>query len=365
MSASILQNSNDARGEPDRAAQALRARWSALQAQQSLRNRDAARALGVSEGELIASRVAHGNIRLAATPLALLQAAEPLGRVLALTRNEAAVHEKDGVYTNVSATGHVGLALGEEIDLRMFFNHWCHAFACDDGSSKATGRSLQFFDATGEAVHKIFLRDGSDRAAYDALVERFADIDQTPGIAVDPPPAPSPPIADQCVDIERFQAGWAGLTDTHEFFPLLKRHQVGRLQALRLAPADHAYPVAPDAAQPLLEAVAASGLPIMVFVGSTGCIQIHTGPVRNVKVMGDWLNVLDAGFNLHLRQPLVAQSWVVRKPTRDGVVTSLELFDREGELIAMFFGQRKPGQSEMADWRTIIAALPAHVGAVA
>jgi hypothetical protein len=46
--------------------------------------------------------------------------------------------------------------------------------------------------------------------------------------------------------------------------------------------------------------------------------------------MGPWLNVLDPGFNLHLREDLIASAWIVRKPTADGVVSSLELFDAGG-----------------------------------
>ena len=35
-------------------------------------------------------------------------------------------------------------------------------------------------------------------------------------------------------------------------------------------------------------------------------------------------------------------------------VTSIEAFDHSGELMAMFFGERKPGQPEREDWRAIV-----------
>jgi putative hemin transport protein len=108
----------------------------------------------------------------------------------------------------------------------------------------------------------------------------------------------------------------------------------------------------------MLEEAARGKTEIMCFVGNPGIIQIHTGPVANIKVMDTWLNVLDPGFNLHLRQDRIAQTWVVRKPTAEGIVTSLELFDTEGETIAMFFGKRKPGIPELGAWREIIARLP-------
>ena len=69
--------------------------------------------------------------------------------------------------------------------------------------------------------------------------------------------------------------------------------------------------------------------------------------------------MLDSGFNLHLREDLIQDVWVVEKPTADGTVTSVEAFDARGELMAMFFGARKPGQVELLAWRDIVAHLQA------
>ena len=109
----------------------------------------------------------------------------------------------------------------------------------------------------------------------------------------------------------------------------------------------------------MLERAAADQLSIMCFVGNPGCIQIHTGPVQRIQVMGPWLNVLDPGFNLHLREDHIADAWIVRKPTVDGKVTSLELFDAEQRNLAMFFGERKPGKAELPRWRELADSLVA------
>lgn len=110
----------------------------------------------------------------------------------------------------------------------------------------------------------------------------------------------------------------------------------------------------------MLETAAADETPIMVFIGNQGCLQIHTGPVKNIKMFGqEWLNVLDDDFNMHLRDSAVASAWVVKKPTVDGDVTSLELFDEKSNNIALFFGKRKPGQPEDEAWRKIVGDLKA------
>jgi putative hemin transport protein len=98
-------------------------------------------------------------------------------------------------------------------------------------------------------------------------------------------------------------------------------------------------------------------------VPNPGCIQIHTGSVKNVQRMGNWANVLDPMFNLHLREDLIADAYVVEKPTNEGTVTSLELYAADGSSIAWLFGKRKPGIPELASWRDLAKALPS-VGAL-
>ena len=48
----------------------------------------------------------------------------------------------------------------------------------------------------------------------------------------------------------------------------------------------------------------------------------------------------------------------MRKPTKDGHVTSLEAYDADGEMIIQFFGKRQEGEGERADWRFLAENLP-------
>jgi putative hemin transport protein len=337
----------------------LREDFLRIKNEKKLRNREAAHALGVSEGEALAAFVGEHVVRLEPRFVELFEEMPVLGAVMALTRNETAVHEKDGTFEAMSHDGPVGLALGSAIDLRIFYRNWASGFAVREATAHGVMKSLQFFDAQGHAVHKVFLRDHSNHAAFDALVERWCMGDQVPGLEVAAAPQPAAVLPDSAIDVAGFRAAWSEMTDTHQFFGMLRKFGLARTQALRLADRDFAYPVAVDSLRRVLEGAAATALPIMVFVGNHGMIQIHTGPVQTIRSMGPWLNVLDPGFNLHVREDLIAQAWIVRKPTSDGIVTSLELFDSRGENVAMLFGARKPGTRELEGWRELAASLPA------
>jgi putative hemin transport protein len=351
-------------------AEQLRELYAAARRQGPGRHRDIAARLGVSEGELIAAHVRPERVlmglhaqRLRGPWPDLIRGLEAVGLVMALTRNAACVHEKTGVYRQASAQGpagrEMGLVLGGDIDLRVFYSRWAHGFAVEEITGGDTQRSLQFFDASGTAVHKVFVKPGSDLAAWAALVQTHRAADQQAGMAALMMPAAAAEKPDTQVDLPAFRQAWASLRDTHEFFGVLKQHGLTRTQALRLADPSYAQLVDTGAARDVLQAAAGDALPVMVFVGNPGMIQIHTGPVQRVALMGPWLNVLDPGFNLHLREDLIAQAWAVRKPTSDGLVTSLELFDAAGDTIAMFFGERKPGRPELCAWRRLIDGLVA------
>ena len=337
-------------------------KFARLRREKNARHRDIATELHISEGELIAAHaglsLADGALlgaeRLRAEWPAMIGALEPLGDVMALTRNASCVHEKTGVYRRASHNHQVGLVLGGEIDLRVFYRQWAHGFAVREMKQDEVQRSLQFFDASGHAVHKIFLKPQSDLAAYDALVTRFADDDQEAGIAVVPVSPPPAELPDAQIDVAGFRAAWAGLRDTHDFFALLKKYSVSRLQGLRLAEPRFVQPLDTSCVLDLLNDAAREKVAIMAFVGNPGMIQIHSGPVHKIAVMGPWINILDARFNLHLREDHGASAWVVKKPTVDGLVTSVELFDARGDTIVMFFGERKPGTHELCEWRNVV-----------
>lgn len=338
--------------------------------QQGLRVKDAAEALQLSEGAVIAAHGGEHERSLKAVPLRaqwldILKGLQACGTVMALTRNESTVHEKDGIYQNVSAQGHVGLALSREIDLRLFFMQWHAGFAVTQEAANAghsAMRSLQFYDAAGRAMHKVFAREATDMAAWNALVEHFAE--PSAGYVFRERAAKPAIKADAEIDVPALTQAWTAMKDTHEFFEMLRKFGAERQQALRLVP-QYCERLSADAITELLGNAAVDGVSIMVFVGSGGCIQIHTGPVSNIQPMDGkdgvrWINVLDKGFNLHLRTDMIANVWAVQKPTSDGVVTSVEVFDAEGNNMAMFFGERKPGQPELQSWRDLVAGLQRH-----
>lgn len=339
--------------------------------------------LEIPEGWLLAAHASEAPMRpqsVSATPLrpdwaAIVEATATLGPMCAVTGNGACVQRECGFYRSASHRGPVGMVLGGCIDLRLLYPAWTQGFAVREPGATGARRSLQFFDAAGRAVHKACLLPGGDVFAFEALAARFADTPSLPpfagarnapdvgrggmgggqGRVAAAAAEPDEPSAR--VDAEAVRRAWACLTDAEAFVCLLRRFGLTRIQAFRLAGPRFARRVGRGCASLLLEAAASLGVPLKILVGNAGAMQVHAGPVRRVERYDATVRVRDPGFQMRLDEERVHSAWVVRKPTADGMRTSLELFDAEGRSIAVLSGRCGPGRREPAEWRDLVASL--------
>jgi putative hemin transport protein len=324
------------------------------------RTRELAASLGVPEGALLGACCGVPGpvqvLRLRPDFEAILRAMPSLGTLKTITRNETVVIEVEGTYDQIEFFGAMGQSVSS-VDLRIFLRRWAHGFLVTEETRRGPRRSLQFFDAQGTAIHKAYVVSGTDEGQLASFLATFRSEDQQPSISFDPPTPVEPPAPDEKIDLAGFREAWLAMQDTHEFFGLLRRFGVERQQALRLIGDDLATPVPPSAMDALLRGSAAAEVPIMIFVGNAGLIQIFSGVPRKIIELDGWLNVMDPLFNLHVRSAELAAAWIVRKPTADGIVTAVEFYDHKGEQVALFNGKRKPGIPELPAWRALAEGL--------
>jgi len=360
-------------------ATTLAERWAALRTEQpKLQIRDAARVLKVSEAELVATGIGKTAVLLKHDDNAargIMRRALDFGKVLALTRNENGVLERTGVAMRLEQDDDApsqdperearrrniaGGYLGGEIDLRFNFANWKHAFAVvQPGRDGQLSRSLQFFDAQGNAVHKLYLKNDAAVNVFDKLVVDFRAPDQHQPLAIVAAPAKPAEKPDSAVDVKEFQLAWTEMTDVHQFNRLVAEFGLTREQAMRLAPAGAVQRLSPQAVRSLLDEAAKQKLAIMAFLGNTGVTQIFSGAIAKTAASpggaGDtWYNVLDPDFNLHVRDSALKSGYVVQRAG----VTSVEFFDKEGELVVTFFGVRERAKPQPQAWVELTRGLP-------
>ena len=160
--------------------------------------------------------------------------------------------------------------------------------------------------------------------------------------------------------IDAMRVDWALLKDTHQFQQMLKKHRMARLTAIQCVGPNYSRRIAKTGVLQVLDAVASADIPIMVFLRNQGILQIHSGPISNIVKSGPWLNIADDRFQLHLNAEHVDSTWIVRKPTKNGDIWSMEIFDRSGNQLLLINGYRREGDDNhlLAHWNDVLWGVP-------
>lgn len=322
----------------------------------TIRIRDAAAQLGVSEAELVATGCGETCTQLLLDWHAILSSLSTLGTVMALTRSDAMVHEASGYFAEAHFHGDTALFFRPGLDTRYFLGSWKHAYAVNENGR----HSLQFFDAYGTAVHKIYLKEGGNRRAYDQLLADFRTPQQRQHIHVERvvPKLPQP-LVDQSLDIASLRQSWANIRDVHEGNRIIKTLGGNRQAIYRALGAEYAQPLPASTVEQLLTTLAEQQLPLMLFGMNEAAVQSYSGTISKLLRTGPWFNVLDPDFNLHLRTGEIGEVWRIRKPSDDGWVTSLDVFDAQGQEIMVMTDNRGRGETESAAWTKLLQTITA------
>lgn len=290
---------------PDRSLEAIAARF------------------GVSEVQLLTAACGPHVTRLACDRHELLADLACFGPVCAMTGNRQAEHQQVLEYRRLRLSGERGLLQAGEYELALDFVNWQYGFAVSRPVRRGLEHSLHFFDARGQAIHRIRLTSASDTFAFRMFVAAYRSADQSPELLL----AHEPSTGD----------GQAARADT----PASASDRAGDCQ--------RTIPVAQLIE--LLYSLLDVDLCVSLKLGNAGAVHTWRGTVDRVGCHDGRLMLQARDYTFTLNEPQIAGA---RMPCHRHVV---ELHAASGETLVTLAGppDRHPSQAEA--WRRLLAAL--------
>jgi putative hemin transport protein len=312
---------------------------------------DIARAIGVTEAELVASAwgaTADVQARRLREDWPLLLGTLPaLGSVNAISQNDGAVLEVAGRYEHANRPRSSSPG---RIDVRFSIERLKFGFLLSEGSSRGERQSVQLFDDRGSSIHQVVLAQPATARALDPLVD-------------DGRPAPLALSKRKSrvvrhggpFDVEALRAGWREIESPRDFTRLLAKFQVTELQAMHLAGSELAFRVPAQTLEKVLGLCVELGVPISAIVRNRGIRQTYEGSLNRLARIGRWLTFSGATFRLRVRDDLAESAWIVRRPYRMGPSTTLELYGPSGEQLVSIGAAKERGLR--AAWAILISTF--------
>lgn len=158
---------------------------------------------------------------------------------------------------------------------------------------------------------------------------------------------------------------WRGMSDIHHFYPMLQQLGINKIDAFRSVPADLACQVDVSSLMTVLNHIHKNKDNFMVFIGNDAVIQVYIGPIKKIVDIKQIGKIVIHGITkegnksiIKIAKNDVGQIWVVNKSNGEGFITSLEVFDRDDNHIAQFYGYRKEEQKQNENWAKLMKSLP-------
>ncbi len=108
------------------------------------------------------------------------------------------------------------------------------------------------------------------------------------------------------------------------------------------------------AARQVLEQARAQQLEVWLSLHNPGITQTHIGIPDLTRPDAVCNRSHDAWFRLHLDDSDQHSTWIVHKPTQPGMVSSLESYDCNGELVLMLSAKPPANLPHTLHWQQLL-----------
>ncbi|TAH07169.1 MAG: hypothetical protein EAZ13_07035 [Sphingobacteriia bacterium] len=277
-----------------------------------------------TEAQKLASRIGDYVTLLNGNFIDFLKELHTLGEVVAVTGNNHCKVEHIGVYRNISFEGDTSFLYGNEMDLQFFLPQWKFGFAVDENDRL----SFQFFDKSGRAVHKIFLTEYSTRSAWFRLMALYKTKEK------------------------KYAA-----TGIQDFFYTAKNHIAFNTIPPLPEIAGFVKQVNNNTLENILFQCTVQNIAVKLIVANHGCTQLYNGMIQNLQQTNSFYKVIGHNMNMRLQRMAIADSYIVRMPVKNGVMSYLEIFGEDGNRVLRLRGKQNADGTESTGWTNILRHL--------
>lgn len=317
------------------------------------------RSEAIADFQSLAGRIGRGVVRLRPEWSALMSFLPRMTRTQHMSSNLSASLHSTAAYPPYQQFGNRGLFTSELTDIRFCLPMLSEAFAVvhKQAAGEPMLRSLHFVDAAGATSHTVNVGDFESRLLFEQILEEFVHREQSPQQAVVSSSACAPAHCNTCRGA--LLCEWSKLKDAISFAALLRRHQLPRCHAFRMAQGVFTKCFKPVAIHPLLEEASSLHISVEIRVGNAACEHVCRGKILRIAAEGSSIKLRDPYFTLEFDKSKVAVVWLVNIPTKAGTMKSLELHDADGETIVSFRGCRTESGTQEPSWYKALSSIRA------
>lgn len=287
----------------------------------------------------------------------LLGTLPSLGVITFLTGNRLVRLAQAGVVERVICSpGQVRIS-GPGLDILADISHWRQAYYVQGCLEGRYPHGIYCMDRQGRCCHRLLLREEAPCRQVGFNTQHAT----SSGLAENGAIRRIPALNDPCRSARQrrdFIADWSVMQGPRDYWVLLLEHGLSERQAVQEVAPVYAHGVDGSAIRAVLQAAAETALPLQLSCPGLHLVQRYAGlvPPWCGLQLPPRPSLTTLCLNLAEQEPL--EAWVVRRPHASGIRTTLDIFDRQGELALRLGDASDSSHAECEEWRELLEDIP-------
>lgn len=276
-----------------------------------------------------------------------------LGSTLFVSHQGDTSHEKLLQMYKLALSGGIASIEDQHGSLELDLRYWHCGFVTYTGHSLPSACvSLHFFDINGCLLHSIYPTLSLSELGSDFLHNLYDDQPYQDEFLL-PPQKPRRRNL-RYVDTASLSGHWRHLKSCSAIPVILQKHGVSRLEAIRLLAPEFSTRLKNRSLRHLLKQISKQQLDIKLSLHNNGVRQSHLGRIQQEADLSINCRSGDAYFRLELDDKAVYSTWLVHKPVEDHTVSSLEVYNAQGELMLMLSAHLTENTQHTSPWDALL-----------
>lgn len=279
----------------------------------------------------------------------LLKELKRFENIKILIKNKSSVSSISGGFSVESNQDSLFLILrNPEMTLKINSENLMYGFAINSADEK----SIRFFDRYGFSVFRIHLNQQTDADEFKTVIKKFSA--ETDHFEIDSFETKQIEYPDE-TQLRGFHNDWKNLENPDEFDEILEKYKISHLQALHYAPNDFfASKIRNRMSANILEEAIGSDTKLRFVTENHNSKLSFDCTTERGSWHGEWFIVFGKESQFSLNTTKITESFIVRKPGKTGIISSLQCFDGNNELIFEVYCKRNEDEPEPNEWRAML-----------
>lgn len=275
--------------------------------------------------------------------IAIFEHLAKLGKVSTTLFSNSLNHTVQGKFADMHSRNNTLMHFHPNIDTRLFTAKWRYVYATEQDKIVC----LHFFSRYGDLIYRVCSTSLEQYPQLKKFISKYASKETS---SPDITESFTKPKHAKPINKELLTEQWATMTNVHQASKIFKYNGNDPITVYTALGKNYALKISAVKLIDFFSIIAKHQLNLMMFSRNYAAVQCYVGSISKLICFDGKIEISITDFNFIMRVSQLGDIWLITKPTDNGFVNSINIFDKTGNENLILTDKRTKSEPESDSW---------------